>query len=50
MPLVAPERGFLARRLRGAGAELDLLASHPGWAEDMVSALEARALWSRYGL
>jgi serine protease SohB len=50
MPLVAPEKGFLARRLRGAGSELGLLASHSGWAEDVVSALEARALWSRYGL
>ncbi len=49
-PLVAPERGFLAKRLRGSSSELGLLASHPGWAEDMVSALEARALWSRYGL
>jgi serine protease SohB len=50
MPLVAPERGFFGRRLRGVGSEIDLFARHPGWAEDMVSALEARALWSRYGL
>jgi serine protease SohB len=49
-PLVAPEKGFLAKRLRGAGSELGLLASGSSWAEDMVSALEARALWSRYGL
>jgi serine protease SohB len=50
MPLVAPEKGFFAKRLRGAGSELDLFARHPGWAEDVVSALEARALWSRFGL
>jgi serine protease SohB len=50
MPVVAMERGFLARRLRGAGSELDLFAGHPRWAEDLVSALEARALWSRFGL
>jgi serine protease SohB len=49
-PLVAPERGFFGRRLRGVASELDLLAGHPGWAEDLVSALEARALWSRFGL
>jgi serine protease SohB len=49
-PLVAPERGFFARRLRGFGSEFGPLAGHSGWAEDMVSALEARALWSRYGL
>jgi len=50
MPVIALEKGFLAKRLRGAGSELVSFAGHPGWAEDMVSALEARALWSRYGL
>jgi serine protease SohB len=49
-PVVAPERGFLARRLRGADSMLDLFGGHSGWAEDMVSALETRAMWSRYGL
>ncbi|MEA2984600.1 MAG: hypothetical protein QOD94_854 [Alphaproteobacteria bacterium] len=50
LPLVAPDRSFFRRRLHGIASELDLLAGPPGWAEDMVSALEARALWSRYGL
>jgi serine protease SohB len=50
LPLVAPDRSFFGRRLRGVASELDLLAGRPGWAEDMLSALEARALWSRYGL
>ncbi|HET7679419.1 MAG TPA: S49 family peptidase [Xanthobacteraceae bacterium] len=50
LPLVAPDRSFFGRRLRGVASDLDLLAGHPGWAEDMLSALEARALWSRYGL
>ena len=50
LPLVAPDRSFFGRRLRGVASELDLLAGRPGWAEDMISALEARALWSRYGL
>jgi signal peptide peptidase SppA len=49
LPLVAPDRSFFGRRLRGVASELDL-AGRPGWAEDMLSALEARALWSRYGL
>jgi serine protease SohB len=51
-PLVTAERGFLGRRLLGAGrdemppaalAQLNL-------AEDVISALEARAIWARYGL
>ena len=50
LPLVAPERSFFGRRQRGIAAGFDLLGGHPGWAEDMLSALEARALWSRYGL
>jgi len=51
MPLIAPERSFFGRRLRGVAlSELDQLLGHSGWAEDLVSALEARALWSRYGL
>jgi serine protease SohB len=50
-PLVAPERGFFGRRLRGVElTELDPVWSRAGWAEDLVSALETRALWSRYGL
>ncbi len=50
-PLIAPERGFFGRRLRGAGlGGIEQLLSRPGFAEEIVSALEARALWSRYGL
>ncbi len=49
MPLISAERGFLGRRL--AGVDLaGMLAGRPGLAEDLISALEARALWSRYGL
>jgi serine protease SohB len=47
MPLVAAERGFLGRRVMGVGRSL--LPRH-GFAEDLISALEARALWARYGL
>ncbi len=44
MPLIAAERGFLARRFAGGGAESASLA------EEAVSALEARAIWARFGL
>jgi serine protease SohB len=52
MPLVSAERGFLARRMFGA-AHNALMAggfAQASLAEDMISALEARALWARYGL
>ena len=47
-PLIA-ERGFLGRRVPGVSS-LEQLWSGPSLADDMVSTLEARALWSRYGL
>jgi serine protease SohB len=46
-PLVSAERGFLGRRVWGAGGDG---AMQIGLAEDLISALEARALWARYGL
>jgi signal peptide peptidase SppA len=50
-PLVAGERGFLGRRVPGIGSSaIDALASRPGLAEEIISALEARAIWARYGL
>jgi signal peptide peptidase SppA len=48
-PLIAAERSLLGRRLPGVGS-LDALAQHPGFAADLLSALEARAIWGRYGL
>lgn len=48
-PLVAAERSLFGRRLPGVGAG-SLLANRPGLADELISALEARALWSRYGL
>jgi serine protease SohB len=52
-PLVA-ERGWFARRPGGiVGARLvgeGLPWGGPNFAEDIVSALEARAIWARYGL
>jgi signal peptide peptidase SppA len=48
-PLIA-ERGFLARRTPGiSGGVVDQLLDRPGLVEETISALEARALWARYG-
>jgi len=49
-PLIA-ERGLFGRRLPGVNRSgLELLGNGPSLAEDLVSTLEARALWARYGL
>jgi serine protease SohB len=47
-PLVSAERGWFGRRVPGVGGPLGLLQG--GLAEDLISALEARAMWARYGL
>jgi serine protease SohB len=49
MPLIAESRGFFSRRIPGLSS-LENLARAPGLADDFISALEARALWGRYGL
>jgi serine protease SohB len=48
-PLVAAERGLFGRRMPGIGSALEA-QDRSGFAEDIISALEARALWARYGL
>jgi serine protease SohB len=40
---IGARKGWLARRLRPAGGERD-------WAGEVLAALEARAVWARYGL
>ena len=48
-PLIA-ERGWFGRRMPGVGTRsLEQLLDAPGLGEDIVSALETRALWARYG-
>jgi serine protease SohB len=47
-PLVSAERGWFGRRVPGVGGPLGLLQG--GLSEDLISALEARAMWARYGL
>ncbi len=54
MPLISAERGWLGRRVAGVAGG-DLLAGMPGglaagFADDLISALEARAMWARFGL
>ena len=46
-PLISAERGWFGRRIPGVGRN-ELMPV--GLAEDMISALEARAIWARYGL
>lgn len=46
LPLIA-DRGLFGRRVPGI---LDGLRGAPDLAEDFVSAIEARAIWARYGL
>ena len=48
-PLITAERTFWGRKLPGVGLA-EALGRHPGLADDLVSALEARAWWARYGL
>jgi serine protease SohB len=48
-PLIV-ERGWLSRKVPGiGGAMAEQLMNRPGLVEETVSALEARALWARYG-
>jgi len=49
-PLVAAERSLFGRRVPGVDAGARVPFGGVGLAEDIVSALEARALWARYGL
>ena len=48
-PLVAADRGLFGRRIPGLGS-LEALVRQDGLGADLISALEARALWGRYGL
>ena len=50
MPLVAPARSLFGRTTPGVGASLEGLLDRPGIGDEIVSTLEARAMWARYGL
>ena len=50
-PLVSADRGWLGRRLLGTTGDAPLAdPTRLAVAEDLISALEARAIWGRYGL
>jgi len=49
-PLISAERGLFGRRVPGVESVAFTGWSGVGFAEEVVSALEARALWARYGL
>jgi serine protease SohB len=48
-PLIA-DRGLFGRRTPGVDALTGQALNRPGLADEIVSAIETRALWSRYGL
>jgi serine protease SohB len=48
-PLISAERSLLGRRLPGVNFA-DAIGRYPGLADDLISALEVRAIWGRYGL
>ena len=48
-PLIQAERGLFGRRVPGVNFA-EALAMQPGLTDDLISALETRALWARYGL
>jgi signal peptide peptidase SppA len=49
-PLVSPARGWFGRVQPGLGTAVDGWLHRPNFAEEVISALEARAIWARYGL
>jgi serine protease SohB len=52
MPVISPERSLLGRLRPGVGLRSVGLEAmgREGFADELISALEARALWARYGL
>ncbi len=49
-PLVAPKTSLFGRTTPGIGARFGALFEQPGLADELISSLEARAIWARYGL
>jgi signal peptide peptidase SppA len=49
-PVIAPERSLLGRVRPGVGLGGVGGIGRDGFADELISALEARALWARYGL
>jgi serine protease SohB len=49
MPLISADRSLFGRKVAGVSIA-DALGSRAGFADELLSTLEARALWSRFGL
>jgi signal peptide peptidase SppA len=52
-PLIGAERSLFGRRTPGVGALSGLFEGgwgHPGTIEELISAIESRAIWARFGL
>ena len=47
-PVIA-ERGWFSRKIPGIGTDFESLLSRPGLTDELISTLEARAIWARYG-
>jgi signal peptide peptidase SppA len=50
LKLVSGERGLLRRRIPGILRALDAAGGPESFAEDVISAVEARAMWAKFGL
>jgi len=48
-PLISAQRSLFGRRLPGVDLA-NAIMSHPGLDDELISSIEARALWGRYGL
>jgi serine protease SohB len=49
-PLVSAKSGLFGRATPGIGARAGELFDRPGLTDELISSLEARAIWARYGL
>jgi signal peptide peptidase SppA len=49
-PLVSARSGLFGRATPGVAARFGALLGEPGLADELISSLEARAIWARYGL
>ena len=49
-PLVSARSGLFGRATPGVAARFGAVLDQPGLADELISSLEARAIWARYGL
>lgn len=49
-PLVSPGRSLFGRQTPGVSGRIGELLDKPGLTDELISSLEARAIWARFGL